>query len=264
MRRRSFLKNIGLASLGPLILNGLPVNAMSRSGALQRMAASSTNGKVLVLIQLHGGNDGLNTLIPINQYNKYHNIRANIAIPESGLRKYIGLDSTLGDSQQLGIHPDMQSFKSLYDSGLASVVQSVGYENINGSHFRSTDIWFTGSDYNEYLDSGWAGRFLDSTFPSYPEAYPNADMQDPLGLEIGSSVSLGFHTEKGHPTAIAVENPEDFYNLLSGVGIDPPTDIANSYYGDELQWIMDIEQKSNQYAGRLMVFVVLVYRNKGV
>lgn len=252
MRRRSFLKNIGLASLGPLLLNGLPVNAMSRSGALQRMAAGSTNGKVLVLIQLHGGNDGLNTLIPINQYSKYHNFRANIAIPESGTRKYIGLDSTLGDSQQLGIHPDMESFKSLYDSGLASVIQNVGYENINGSHFRSTDIWFTGSDYNEYLASGWAGRFLDSTFPNYPEAYPSSDMPDPLGLEIGSSVSLGFHTEKGIPSAIAVESPEDFYHLLSGVGIEPPTDIANSYYGDELKWIMDIEQKSNQYAGRLM------------
>ena len=251
MKRRSFLRNIGLASLGPLMLNGLPVSAMSKSGELQRMAANSTNGRVLVLIQLHGGNDGLNTLIPVNQYHKYRSFRPNIAIPDSGGRKYIGLDSTLGDSQQLGLHPDMKSFKSLYDKGYASVIQNVGYENINGSHFRSTDIWFTGSDYDEYLDSGWAGRYLDSTYPNYPEAYPSADMQDPLGLEIGSSVSLGFHTDEGVPSAIAVESPEEFYNLITGVGGAPPKEVAGSNYGQELKWIMDIEKKSNQYAGRL-------------
>ena len=251
MKRRSFLRNIGLASLGPLLLNGLPVSAMSKSGQLQRLAANSTNGKVLVLIQLHGGNDGLNTLIPINQYNQYRNMRSNIAIPESGTRKFITLDTTLKDSQQLGLHPDMKSFKSLYDNGMASVIQNVGYENINGSHFRSTDIWFTGSDYNEYLDSGWAGRYLDSVYPGYPEAYPGNDMQDPLGLEIGTSVSLGFHTDKGIPTAVSVESPEEFYNLLTSVGGTPPKEIENTNYGKELQWIMDIEKKSNQYAGRL-------------
>ena len=251
MRRRSFLRNIGLASLGPLLLNGLPVSAMSRTGQLQNLAASSTNGKVLVLIQLHGGNDGLNTLIPINQYSKYRNIRPEIAIPESGARKYIGLDSTLGDDQQLGIHPDMRSFKELYDNGLTSVIQNVGYDNINGSHFRSTDIWFTGSDYNEYLDSGWAGRYLSSVYPNYPAAYPSSDMLDPLGLEIGSSVSLGFHSESGIPTAISVESPDEFYDLVTGVGGTPPPTVEDTFYGKELNWIMDIEKKSNQYAGRL-------------
>ena len=251
MKRRSFLRNIGLASMGPLVLNGLPVSAMSKSGQLQQMAANSTNGKVLVLIQLHGGNDGLNTLIPVDQYNIYRSIRPNIAIPDSGIRKYIKLDTTLSDSQQIGLHPDMGSFKELYDKGMASVIQNVGYENINGSHFRSTDIWFTGSDYDEYLPSGWAGRFLDSKFPNFPESYPNSDMMDPLGLEIGSSVSLGFHTDEGVPTAIAVESPDQFYDLLSNVGVNPPKEVENTNYGKELKWIMDIEKKSNQYAGRL-------------
>ncbi len=251
MKRRSFLRNMGLASLGPLMLNGLPVSAMSKTGQLQQLAANSTNGKVLVLIQLHGGNDGLNTLIPIDQYNIYRSIRPNIAIPDSGNRKYISLDTTLGDGQQLGLHPDMASFKGLYDKGMASVIQNVGYENINGSHFRSTDIWFTGSDYDEYLPSGWAGRYLDSTYPNFPEAYPSSEMQDPLGLEIGSSVSLNFHTEEGIPTAIAVESPDEFYDLLSNVGGAPPKEVEKTKYGKELKWIMDIEKKSNQYAGRL-------------
>lgn len=251
MKRRSFLRNIGLASLGPLLLNNIPVNAMGRTGQLQNLAASSTNGRVLVLIQLHGGNDGLNTLIPLNQYNHYRNVRANIAIPESGNRKYIGLDSSLSDEQQLGLHPDMQSFKSLYDSGHASVIQNVGYENINGSHFRSTDVWFMGGGYNDYYKSGWAGRYLDSVYPNYPASYPNNDMPDPLGLEIGSSVSLGFHSGKGVPTAISVDDPDQFYDLITGVGGKVPDAVQDSYYGKELQWIMDVENKSNQYAGRL-------------
>ncbi len=251
MRRRSFLRNIGLASLGPLLLNNIPVSAMSRTGQLQNLAGSSTNGRVLVLIQLHGGNDGLNTLIPLNQYNHYRNIRANIAIPESGARKYIGLDSTLGDAQQLGLHPDMKSFKSLYDDGLASVIQNVGYENINGSHFRSTDVWFMGGGYDDYYDSGWTGRYLDSIYPNYPDSYPNSEMPDPLGLEIGSSVSLAFHSGKGSPTGIAVEDPSQFYDLITGVGGMMPESVEGSYYGKELQWIMDVENKSNEYAGRL-------------
>lgn len=251
MKRRSFLRNIGLASLGPLLLNGIPVNAMSKTGQLQNLAANSTNGKVLVLIQLHGGNDGLNTLIPINQYSKYRGLRPNIAIPESGNRKYIGLDSTLGDKQQLGIHPDMQSFKSLYDSGQTSIIQNVAYDNTSGSHFRSTDVWFMGGDYDDYYNSGWMGRYLDNQYPNYPQAYPNNDMQDPLGLEIGNNVSLGFHSGNGIPTAISVESPDSFYDLVNGVGGMPPESVANSHYGKELQWIMDIEQKSNQYAGRL-------------
>ena len=253
MKRRKFLKQLGLGASAPLLLNNIPVNSLAANNALTRIASSvdEDNDRVLVLIQLHGGNDGLNTLIPINQYGTYNNLRPNIAISNTGNRKYITLDSTLPEEKQIGLHPDMGGLKSLYDDGRAAIVQAVAYENMNQSHFRSTDIWFMGGDYDDYLGSGWMGRYLNYEYPGYPESYPSSDMPDPLGLEIGNSVSLAFHREEGIPAAISVQNPDQFYNLITNVGVNPPESIENTLYGKELKWIMDIEEKSNQYAGRL-------------
>lgn len=218
---------------------------------MHRLAASSQNDKVLILIQLHGGNDGLNTLIPMDQYAEYYQLRPNLAIPDNGKRQYIPLDTTLPVEDQVGLHPDLTHMKTLYDQGKLNIVQNVAYENVNGSHFRSRDIWFMGGDYNEHLPSGWMGRYLDHEYPGYPDDYPNAEMPDPLAIEIGNGVSLAFHRNNGIPTAISIQNPEQFYDLITSVGGAPPESIANTHYGEELQWIMDIEEKSNQYAGRL-------------
>lgn len=251
MNRRSFLSKIPVAASAPFILNGIPVSAMARHSSLQQMAAASDNDRVLVLIQLHGGNDGLNTIIPMDQYSLYYNLRPNIAIPDHGSRKFITLDSTLAGEDQAGLHPDMGGVKELYDQGKAGIVQGVAYENINGSHFRSRDIWFMGGDYDDMLGSGWMGRYLDHLYPGYPDAYPSEDMPDPLGLEIGNNVSLAFHRENGIPMAVSVRDPEQFYDLITSVGGLPPESVADTHYGHELRWIMDIEKKSNQYAGRL-------------
>ncbi|MEH0156705.1 DUF1501 domain-containing protein [Limibacter armeniacum] len=252
MKRRNFIKNLSsLAGAAPFVLNGLPMQAFAANSELQRAAANSTNDRVIVLIQLHGGNDGLNTIIPINQYSEYYNLRANIAIPESGNRKMIQLDSFLPDEQQVGLHPDMQDFKWLYDQGKAAVVQNVAYENINGSHFRSRDIWFMGGDYDDHYGSGWIGRYLNHYDPAYPEGYPSEQNPDPLALEIGNDMSLAFHRDSGIPVSISINNPEQFYNLITNVGGAPPESVKDTFYGHELQWIMDLEEKSNQYAGRL-------------
>ena len=251
MKRRSFLKKMGVLATAPWMLNGIPLSALAGSGELQRLSQQSANDRVLVIIQLHGGNDGLNTLIPLDQYARYYHLRPNLAIAERGLRKHLLLDSSLADNQQIGLHPDTSGFKDLYERSRMAVVQSVGYENFNGSHFRSRDIWFMGGNSDEYFGSGWIGRYLDDEFPGFPQNHPNAEMPDPPGLELGNTVSLGFHRDTGIPMGIAVDNPEQFYNLITSVGIDPPASVENSYYGEELRWIMDIEQKSNQYAPRL-------------
>lgn len=251
MRRRGFLKKLPLVAGSSFMMNNLPLNALSQSAPLHRLAATSDNDRVLILIQLHGGNDGLNTVIPIEQYAEYYQLRPNLAIPDHGKRKYINLDSALSVEDQIGLHPDLTHMKDLYDHGKLNIVQNVAYDNVNGSHFRSRDIWFTGGDYNEYLPSGWMGRFLDHEYAGYPEDYPNAKMPDPLAIEIGNGVSLAFHRNNGIPTAISIQNPDQFYDLITSVGGAPPESIANTHYGQELQWIMDIEEKSNQYAGRL-------------
>ena len=251
MRRRGFLRKLPLVAGSSFMLNNMPFSAMSKSAPLYRLAASSDNDRVLILIQLHGGNDGLNTLIPVDQYAEYYQLRPNLAIPDNGKRKFIDLDGTLSAEDQVGLHPDLTHIKELYDQAKVNIVQNVAYDNVNGSHFRSRDIWFMGGDYDEYLPSGWMGRFLDHEYPGYPENYPNAEMPDPLAIEIGNGVSLAFHRNNGIPTAISIQNPEQFYNLITSVGGAPPEYIENTHYGEELKWIMDIEEKSNQYAGRL-------------
>ncbi|MCC5930102.1 MAG: DUF1501 domain-containing protein [Cyclobacteriaceae bacterium] len=251
MKRRKFIQSASSLATSSFMLGGIPVNVLAGSGALQRVAGSSDTDRVVVLIQLHGGNDGLNTTVPLDQYAIYQHLRPNIALPNGGNRRVITLDHTVPSAQSLGLHPDMADLKNLYDHGKMAVVQGVAYENINGSHFRSRDIWFMGAGYDESFDSGWMGRYLDHEYPGFPDEYPNTSMPDPPAIEIGNVVSLAFHRANGIPMGISIQNPEQFYNLINQVGGLPPESIANSYYGQELKWIIDIEEKSNQYASRL-------------
>ncbi|GAA4843658.1 DUF1501 domain-containing protein [Algivirga pacifica] len=253
MNRRKFLKKASVAGAAPLVIGGLPVQSFAMDSKLQRAAASSTNDKVIVLIQLHGGNDGLNCVIPVDRYNEYYNARPNIAIPDKGNRKYITLDSPnlTPDEKQVGLHPDMMAMKQMYDMGMAAVIQNVGYENMNGSHFRSRDIWFMGGDFDDEWPSGWIGRYLDEIYPGYPKAYPNDQMRQPLALEIGNSMSLAFHREEGIPVSIGIRNPEQFFNLIEKVDFQPPQSVADTRYGEELNWIMNLETQTDIYAGEL-------------
>jgi uncharacterized protein (DUF1501 family) len=250
MNRRRFIRNISMASSGSIILGGIPLRALAGNVRLKRIAASG-NENVLIFVQLHGGNDALNTLIPLNQYNLYYNYRPNIAIPDHGPRKLINVDESLGLEDQVGLHPDMIGFKTLYDQGKATIVQNVGYPDMNMSHFRGRDIVFMGGGANDYFSSGWMGRFLDYEYPGYPDAFPNEDMPDPIGIELGNVISLAFHREAGIPIGINIQNPEQFYQLITNVGGDPPILFPDSHAGDELRYLMEFEKKSNQYAGRL-------------
>lgn len=252
MNRRKFVRNISLAGAGSFMLGGVPVNLLAKSHALKLAASTNDGESVLVFIQLHGGNDALNTLVPIAQYNEYYNLRPNIALKEHGTRSLINIDTSLSEEMQVGLHPDMLGFKSLYDEGKAAIVQNVGYPEMNGSHFRGRDIVLMGGDaYSDY-NSGWMGRFMDFEYPGYPEAYPSTSMPDPIGIELSGSLSLAFHREEGIPIGLSVGSPEGFYNLINSVGLEePPIAFPDSHAGDELRYIMQMEKQSNRYASRL-------------
>ncbi len=242
--------------MAPFLLNGLNVRAMNTARMAQAFSCAEIRDRVLVIVQMHGGNDGANMIIPVDQHADYMALRPNIGISDTGSRAYIEADSTLPLAQQFGFHPDMQAMKDMYDDGLVNVVQGVNYDNSNKSHFKASNLWLTGGDSTptgQNLNSGWFGRYLGAAYPNFPNAYPNPYMLDPIGLEFGSkTLSLGFHRQVGMPIGLALSNdPTDFYDMVSGIGGAYPGNIPITRYGEEMQYLIDVQRSSDQYGQRL-------------
>ncbi|QDU60117.1 hypothetical protein Pan216_09540 [Planctomycetes bacterium Pan216] len=147
--RRTFLKRLGATGL--VSLSGLPPALLARASLAAERHQRQGSGRSLVVIQLAGGNDGLNTVIPYGN-DLYEKNRPGVRI---------GKDAVLKLNDELGLHPAMGAMKGLYDDGALAIVQGVGYPNPNRSHFRSTDIWQTASLDEERPDVGWLGRAMD-------------------------------------------------------------------------------------------------------
>jgi uncharacterized protein (DUF1501 family) len=234
MKRREFLQTTAAATVGTALLSGLPIGAYGYSPALVALTNATTQSdKVLVIIQLQGGNDGLNMIIPLDQYPALMAARPTIALPQN---QVLGLTTTTG------IHPAMAPLHNLYQNGKLGVVQSVGYPNPNFSHFRATDIWTSGSASNVTLTTGWAGRYLDGEYASYPTGYPSTQNPDPLAISIGSVVSncvQGPSVNMG----MAIASTSSFYQLLSG-GVDT---APNTPAGHELTFIRQVVSQTQVY-----------------
>jgi uncharacterized protein (DUF1501 family) len=239
MKRREFFKLGGGATLA-FMINGLPISAFADTPLLRLLAKQTqVSGRVLVLIQLTGGNDGLNTVIPLDQYSALSSARSNILIPQG---KVLGMSGTAAT----GLHPSMTGIRDLFNDGMMNIVQGVSYPNPNFSHFRATDIWNSGSDSNQYLNTGWLGRYLDNTYTGFPNGYPNASMPDPLAIQIGSGVSpivQGPSVSMG----MAISDINSFYQIVNGT-VDPaPATPA----GHELTFIRYIAQQTQAYTSVL-------------
>ncbi len=239
MKRRDFFKqSLPAAVTIPALINGLSVKAYtSNSPLMQALLGSTTDtDKVFVIIQMNGGNDGLNMVIPIEYYSQYNNARNNIAIP---LNKVL----TLNGNAKTGLHPSMTGLQTLYNEGKLSIVNAVGYPSPNFSHFRATDIWMSASDSDQVLTSGWAGRYLGVEYPNYPNGYPNAQMPDPLAIQIGSLSSL---TLQGPAVnmGMSISDPSRFYDFIDGVE-DP---VPDTPWGKELKYVRMIAKQTEQYS----------------
>ena len=236
MKRRQFFKNT-IPIVLPALVNGFPLRAWADSPLLRTAARDIGEGRVLVLIQLSGGNDGLNTVIPLEYYPAYNNARSNIAIPEDKVLRLEGFDQT-------GLHPAMPELQQLFGEGKLTILQGVSYPQPNFSHFRATGIWLTGADAGQVLPTGWAGRYLNEYYPRFPQDYPNTAMPDPLAIQIGGLVSPVLQG----PTltmGMAISNPNSFYDLLN----DRSTAAPDTRAGDQLAYIREMSVKTDQYAG---------------
>lgn len=240
MKRKDFLRNTLPMAVIPSLLKPFSVRVLGDSPLLQQMLNGFVEtDKVLVLVQLNGGNDGLNTLIPLDQYSAYFNARSNIAIPENNVLRLSGVSG-------VGFHPAMTGMQQLYNQGELRIVQAVGYPNPNFSHFRATDIWMSGSASNEVLTSGWAGRYLADQYPDFPTGYPNTNAPDPLGIQIGSTTSLALQGPSAN-LGISISSTSNFYNLINGTEDPVPATPA----GDALQYVRLVARQTNAYAGRI-------------
>ncbi|MDP6908678.1 MAG: DUF1501 domain-containing protein [Flavobacteriales bacterium] len=159
--RRDFLKMAGLASASLFV---------PKIVSASNLAGARTNDRVLVIIQLDGGNDGLNTVIPYRS-DIYYSKRPRLAISGS---------ESLRITDELALHPALMGMRQLLDNGEMAIVNSVGYENPNRSHFRSTDIWETASNSDEYLNTGWIGRTLDTHLN--PNPYNALELNNRLSI----------------------------------------------------------------------------------
>jgi uncharacterized protein (DUF1501 family) len=233
MKRREFFRqSVPLATL-PFMVSGFSLNAYGRSPLLEALVASGDESdRVLVVIQLNGGNDGLNMVIPLDRYSELAAARSNIMISES---KALSLGGTTG------IHPAMGGLQRMHDDQKLMIVQAVGYPNPNFSHFRATDIWLTGSDSNQTLDTGWMGRFLDDEYPGFPSGYPNTVMPDPLAIQISSVLSPGLQGPS-QSMGMAITNPNGSYILPGGADTPP-----NTPAGHELTFLREVAQQTQQY-----------------
>ncbi len=158
MKRRHFLKSmIPASAIFPSLVNGFSVKAFGAGGFFESLAGAADNDHVFVIIQLSGGNDGLNTVVPLVNYSNYLSLRKNIAISEDKILPLSGYSKA-------GLHPSMTGMQQMYNNEQLAILYSVGYPEPDESHFRSSDIWLTGADSNQYLTTGWTGRFLSTSY----------------------------------------------------------------------------------------------------
>jgi uncharacterized protein (DUF1501 family) len=197
--RREFLRT---TVLGSALSWSVPAFLANTFAALQADAADSATqivtGKdatILVVLQMAGGNDGLNTVVPYAS-DYYHSAR-----PKIGL----SADKILKVNDDIAFHGALGGFKNLYDAGNLAVVQGVGYPNPNRSHFRATEIWQTASDSEKIEKYGWLGRYFDN-------ACAGADPT--VGVTIGNQLPEAFFAKK--PTGICFNNPQSYRFMASG------------------------------------------------
>ncbi|MEZ4927689.1 MAG: DUF1501 domain-containing protein [Saprospiraceae bacterium] len=253
MKRRNFLQFLPAAGVSSIALNGFKIRPFANTKMANILSnCDGVQDRILVLVQLKGGNDGLNMIIPAAKFDRYVELRPYTHINEDA---YIALDNTLPNDSLVGLHPRMTGIKEMYDNGWANIIQAAGYQNMNQSHFKGTDIWLSGSDTNQgsTTNSGWMGRALQALYPDV-EGAPTIDMPDPLGIQVGDpNTSLGFHTETEHQNAINLsgQDPAGFFSLIQTIGGAPILNVPDTDHGHEVEYIMGVEQSINLYAARI-------------
>ncbi|MEN0003143.1 MAG: DUF1501 domain-containing protein [Bacteroidota bacterium] len=232
--RRTFLKMTGLTALGnSMLLGSTPVQAFSPNALLNSLALDNCGDRILVLIRLKGGNDGLNTIIQRGD-DIYYNIRPSIATTEANL---------WGLSDEYGMPNELIDLQPLWEGGRMKVIHNVGYPNPNYSHFRSSDIWASASASNEIETTGWLGRWLYQDLPAFLTAPPVV----PPALQIGIQANMLFRAEVGN-LALAISNPAEFYQIAQSGSLYETGLLGNAPNEQELKYVRTVANSAFRYS----------------
>ena len=231
--RRSFLQALGLVGGGTMMLGGAPLTA-SRPSSLASALSMAETDRILVLIRLKGGNDGLNTIVPIFDYDNYANLRPTIRINQSDLYNL---------SSEIGIPNFMSDLQSVWGNGAMKVIHGVGYDDQNLSHFRSSDIWAS-SEEQQVVQTGWFGRHFESLYPDYLVNPPEI----PAAIQIGSIGNLIFDGENNN-YAFSVANPNQLENIAQSGTLHDMTNLPPCTYGEQLGFMRGTTNTTYTYAG---------------
>ncbi|UII77283.1 DUF1501 domain-containing protein [Flagellimonas sp. HMM57] len=241
--RRSFIQALGIAGSGSMFLGSNLLTASGPSPLTSAISAAETDN-ILILIRLSGGNDGLSTVIPIQQYDTYANARPNIYIPESKVLKL---------TDDFGIPTYMSSLEPLWGEGQFKAVHGVGYERQSLSHFTGSDIFantdLTTSGFSG-LNTGWMGRHFENIYPDYllESGRPDA----PAAIQIGNIANLVFQGEETNYAFVTnnVDQLEEIAQTGSFYEIEnAPFD--NCMYGDQLKFLRGVANTTYEYAGKI-------------
>jgi uncharacterized protein (DUF1501 family) len=232
--RRTFLKNLGIASSAGVMLGGMSIHSLFAHPLAYAFNCSESD-RILVLIRLNGGNDGLNTIIPIFDYGTYSSNRSSIAISQN---------NTFSITPELAVNNRMATIEKFWQDGKMKVVNNVGYEDQNLSHFRSSDIWDSASNSNEFVESGWLGRLFENEYPDYITNPPDC----PPAIEIGNSGSFLFNNSEDLKMGVNFANPQTFQNIAQQGSYFDAVNVPDCYYGQQLSYVRSIANSVYLYA----------------
>lgn len=233
--RRSFLQALGLAGAGTMIVGGTPISASTNTKLAAAISNSETD-RVLVIVRLKGGNDGLNTIVPVYDYDNY-------AVSRPTIKHNLGNLIMLGTD--FGMPNYMSDLQSLWDNGAMKVIHGVGYENPNQSHFASSDIWAS-TDTTNNTQSGWLGRYFEEIFPDYITNPPEI----PAAVQIGSVGNLIFDGDDSN-YAFSVANPSQLEAIAENGTVHDMNNLPSCIYGEQLEFMRGTTNTTYQYAGTI-------------
>ncbi|MEO1624751.1 MAG: DUF1501 domain-containing protein [Bacteroidota bacterium] len=232
--RRNFLRQMGLAGGMSMLLGNIPVSATAFS-PLASALNNAEGDRVLVLIRLKGGNDGLNTIVPMYSYDHYKFLRPTLGFERNEIRM---LDD------RFGMPKFMDDLYPLWQEGKMKVINSVGYDQQNLSHFRSSDIWDSASDSDVFDSSGWMGRYIINEFPSFHSTSPD----EPAAIQIGGIGSKLFNDQDLISLAMVVSDPEELAELAQNGELYDTLDLPECYFGEQLRFLRSTTNNTFKYA----------------